>query len=178
MKKPLVLAVCVTSILFCALTIWGATVRGIYEKPNLDNFIAGAGDGWLLLRGALALTTAALLLALLFVPQRWYLRPLLIVGAVLVIWIFGWSCESLQRWAPGYSEAKFLALKSRFDSHQSLTTNDFLNALGPPIVTGHRATGELLWSYSFMPSSGFGWDKRIVYSRDGEVTEVQHFSEP
>src|SRR5712671_1887157 len=155
----------ISTLLFVLVTLWFVTVRDIFESARLDvaHFDAGAGDLFLLLRGGLAIIATLLLGASMFFHQSWRSRLLIAVTALFIVPVFLWSCFGLECWAAGYSDSSFAALSQRHSDGQSLTAQQVLAALGQPVFTGPRPDGETVWSYSYMPSSGFGWHKRILW---------------
>lgn len=180
MKKSIKVTAWITTLLFVLVTFWSVTVQGVFEPARLDvsHFDAGAGDFLLLVRGGLAIFSTLLLGALVFFRQSWTSRLPTAVAALLIVPIFLWSCLGLERWAEGYSESSFAALLQRHGDGESLTAQEVLAALGEPVFTGRRPTGETLWSYSYMPSSGFGWNRRIFWLRDDSITRVYSLKEP
>lgn len=180
MKKRIEAAAWICSLLFTLATLWSVTARGIFEPARLDvaHFDAGAGDLFLFVRGGLAVITLLLLGTLLFFRQRWRSRLLLSVVALLIMPVFAWSCLGLERWAPRYAETDFTDLSRRYYDGQPLTGQQVLAAIGQPVFTGVRPSGETVWSYSYMPSSGFGWHKRIFWLHDDSVTRVYSLDEP
>ena len=151
-----------------------------FEPARLDvaHFDAGAGNIILLLRGGLAIFTTLALGISVFFRSTQRAQLFVLVVALLVVPTFLWSCLGLERWAPGYSEPAFSALLHRYFDHQPTTTRDVASALGPPLFTGTRSSGETVWSYSYMPSSGFGWHKRVFWFQDGIVTYAYSMNEP
>lgn len=180
MKTPIKVSAWISVILFALVTLWSVTVRGVFEPARLDvaHFDAGAGDMFLFVRGGLAVIATLLLGILMFFQQPWRFRLLIAVTALFIVPVFLWSCLGLERWAAGYADSSFAALLQRHDDGQSLTAQQVLAALGQPVFTGSRPAGELVWSYSYMPSSGFGWHKRVFWLRDDTVTRVYSLDEP
>lgn len=180
MTKGIKVTAWISALLFALATIWSVTLRGVCEPAQLDvaHFDAGAGDQFLFVRGGLAIIATLLLGVLIFLRQSWISRILTAVTALFVLPVFLWSCLGLERWAEGYTDSSFAVLLQQHRDGQKLTANDVLTALGQPIVTGRRPTGETVWSYSYMPSSGFGWQKRIFWLRDEAITRVYSLNEP
>jgi hypothetical protein len=180
MKTPIKVTAWITALLFFLATLWSVTARGLFETARLDvpHFDAGAGNQFLLFRAGLAGITTLLLCARIFFPQPRRSRLFVTVTALLIIPVFLWSCLGLERWAAGYNEASFVALSESHSNGQPLTAQQVLGKLGKPIFTGTRSDGETVWSYSYMPSSGYGWHKRIFWLRGDEVTRVYSMNEP
>lgn len=180
MKILIKVAALISALLFALTTLWSVTVRGIFEPARLDvaHFDAGAGDLLLLLRGALAVIAMVLLGISVFFQHSWRSRLPIAVAALFITPIFLWSCFGLERWATDYVGSSFMALSQRHNAGQSLTAQQVLAALGQPVFTGSRPTGETVWSYSYMPSSGFGWHKRVFWLRGDTVTGICSIDEP
>jgi hypothetical protein len=131
-----------------------------------------------LVRAGLAIITTLLLGVLIFVRQSWLSRLFVAGIGLCIVPVFFWSCFGLERWAPDYSDSSFVALSQRQSGDQPLAAKEVLATLGKPVFTGTRPTGETVWSYSYMPSSGFGWHKRIICLREDRVTRVYSLNEP
>ena len=167
-------------LFYGAATVWNVTVQGFWEPASLDvtHLEAGAGGNIMLARLILAFLTFGTLLVLQFFPRPLYQRLLFGLLALAVFPVFIWPFSSMQRWAPGYSEPAFSVLRHRWEARERLTTDEVIASVGSPLLTRQNPDGTVLWSYSYMPSGGFGWDKRFVVSRYQIVTEVGIYSEP
>jgi hypothetical protein len=179
-KMSIKLTAWICALLFALTTLWSVTVQGVFETARFDvpHFDAGAGDLFLLLRGGLAIIATLLLGVSMLFRQSWRSRLLIAVSGLFIVPVFLWSCLGLERWAAGYADPSFAALSQRYSAGQSLTAQQVLAALGQPVFTGSRPDGETVWSYSYMPSSGFGWHKRIVWLHGDTVTRVYSIDEP
>jgi hypothetical protein len=103
---------------------------------------------------------------------------LTLIAAILILPIFLWSAIGRERWSPGYVPAQFSLLSERFHSGQQISESQVLTALGPPLITHSDSADLKRWSYSYMPSSGFGWHKRIITLRQDSVAEFLWIDEP
>lgn len=180
MTKGIRAAAGLTTALFLAVTVWSVTVTGVLEPSavHVDHFIAGAGNGLLLLRGAFA-AAAGLLLTIAAFQAKSAASKLSFAGlALLVLPAFLWSCVGMERWAPGYSDAAFGALLDRHRAGLAISKQEVIATLGPPLASGTYETGETVWTYSYMPSGGFGWNKRIVAIRGDVVAYAYRMDEP
>ena len=168
------------SALFALATVWAITLQGFFEPSRLDvaHLDAGAGDLLLLLRGALAVLATVSLLIAAFFPGPRLTRLFTLIAALLVLPIFLWSAVGRERWAPGYIPAQFSLLSERFHSGQQIPESQVLAALGPPLMTHSDSAHSERWSYSYMPSSGFGWHKRVIVLRKGFVAGFLWIDEP
>lgn len=175
------IALAVTLVVFGITTAWAMTVTGIFEPSNIDveHFEAGAGNDLLLLRFCLVLVASGL--AILWALHRGsiatrFKRAAVVPSAFLIL---VWSVSSLDRFAPGYSEKKFLEVLQAHRNGQLLTLADVTARLGSPLATASRPGGRMIWSYTYTPSGGFGWDKRIlIFDARGALVEAWHFDEP
>lgn len=59
-----------------------------------------------------------------------------------------------------------------------MSAESILSTLGPPLLSSVTSSGSELWSYSYMPSGGLGWDKRILKVKDGVVVSGYSLDEP
>lgn len=180
MKRYFLLAAWAALLAFAGLTLWSVTVRGAFEQPRLDveHFDAGAGDVWLIVRAGLAVATTVLLGISAVVAPSVLARACRAVVALLPVPIFLWSCIGVERWGPRYTEAAFAGLAQRFRESEPLTEEKVIEAVGRPLFTTVDPDGSGVWSYSFMPSSGFGWHKRILHFRGDTVSAFRYWDEP
>jgi hypothetical protein len=180
-SKLIPVALAATLVVFGVTTAWAMTVTGIFEPSGIDveHFDAGAGNDLLLLRACLVLVASGL--AILWALHRGSIAARVKRVAVVpfVCLILVWSVASLDRSAPGYSEEKFLEVLQARRNGQSLTVADVTARLGRPLVTASKPGGRMIWSYTYTPSGGFGWDKRtLTFDSRGALVEVSHFDEP
>jgi hypothetical protein len=165
---------------FLAACLWSLTVQGFFETAsrNVPHYASGAGDYFLIFRLFLALAIT-LMIFLLVVMEKGFRQKLLALLAVpLPIAILYFSVLSLTRWSDGFSEGKFLTLQKRFEGGSILQTSMVLRELGDPLIIDD-IDGKQCWSYSYMPSGGFGWPKRtICFSESGIVSLVYSLDEP
>lgn len=172
----------VVSSAFAALTIYDVTVNGYLEPVTLfpDHFEAGAGSSSFLVR--LALLVAILGLTPVAMWRRSHVFVSFIRAGVLSLvaaCFFGWSAIGIQREAERYDEAVFDEAVSTIMSGGELTRGDVLARLGPPLVTGPCDDARECWSYTYMPSGGFGWRKRlVVFDRAANAVEWLRNNEP
>jgi hypothetical protein len=180
-RAPILGALAATLGVFGVTTAWAMTVTGIFERSGVDvgHFEAGAGNDLLLLRGCLVLVACGL--AIIWAFQRGSIATRLKRVAVApgVLLIFVWSVVSLNRFAPGYSEEKFLEALEAHQNGELLKSADVTARLGSPLVTASMPGGHLIWSYTYTPSGGFGWPKRtFTFDSRGVVVDVWYLDEP
>jgi hypothetical protein len=180
-SKLIPIALAATLVVFGVTTAWAMIVTGIFEPSGIDveHFEAGAGNDLLLLRACLVLVASglAILWGLYRGSVATRLKRVAVVPSVFLILV--WSVASLDRVAPGYSEEKFLEVLQAHRNGQSLTFADVTARLGSPLVTASEPGGCMTWSYTYPPSGGFGWDKRILtFDSRGALMEVWHLDEP
>jgi len=166
---------------FFALTIYSVTITGYFEEARIDvaHFSAGAGSYLLILRTILCLAGVIALLVVAHSSTRALHKVLILSCAVAVPVAFFWSCLGLERWAPGYTETAFSTLVDKFNlADEPISPQEVVAAIGPPLCESVYGRGGSTWSYSFMPSGGFGWSKRIVFIENDIVKDIWAFNEP
>ena len=165
---------------FFVLTVWRG-IHGIMEKPSFDvsHLEAGAGDAGLIIQffaGILAFGFAAFWF---FCESRGAWKIVAVVMALVTPTLFLFCARGLQRFAPQYSEAGFQGLILARHSGKSLYTGDVVAVLGEPLMRRRDTDGGETWLYSYMPSCGFGWDKKYVsIDRAGQITSMFTAIEP
>ncbi len=171
-------------VLFVSLTLWRILYQGIKEEASFDvpHLQAGAGDGGLVVMVLLGVLALALGVAWIVMERRWPLRweaIVFMVAAVIVVPSLVFiSMDGLQRYARGYSEENFLKLVRDFRAGRELRRSDVVIAVGDPLMK-RSYQGTEQWYYTYMPSCGFGWDKRGVrLDTSGRVVAVDYYSEP
>lgn len=168
-------------VLFAVTTLWAVTVQGILEVPQgvPEHFEAGAGNGLLVLRLSLSVACAFCLVASAFFSRNRATRILLFLGGPLVLATFVMSATTLERSAPGYSEAAFQSLVTSHLRGDRLAQGDITAVLGEPLLVFHRQPDSTTWCYTYMPSGGFGWRKRVIeFDKREGVTAVWSLDEP
>jgi hypothetical protein len=167
--------------IFVGITVWRTVFQGVLEKPSFaaPHLDAGAGDLGLIVQccaGCLVILSA---IAFCIVEPRWR-RKIAALGLVLVVpGLFLFSARGMQRFAPGFSENTFRRLQTAQSSGAALTDVEITAALGQPLMRQKFSEGGERWLYSYMPSCGFGWDKRYVFlDAKGTVTDIFAFDEP
>jgi len=170
-----------TVALFLLATLWSVTVTGFFEPASLavSHLDAGAGNSFLIVRAALAAVASLSLLACFALASRLSTRITLVAAAFALVGVFVWSAVGIERYAPRFSEEAFQRLCVAQGQTPPLTSPEVARLLGPPLIAETLPSGALVWSYTYMPSGGFGWHKRIVrFGIDGRVTDVLRMDEP
>lgn len=166
---------------FLGLTIWRVVFQGILEKPSLDapHLEAGTGDLALIAQLLLAMGAFAFAAAWFFVESRWTRKSQSLVLAFVIPALFLFSTRGLQRFGPRYSEKEFQRLAASCRSETPIQSTDVIAAIGEPLIRMQLPDGGEKWLYSYMPSCGFGWDKKYVdLGPKGSVADIYSFSEP
>jgi hypothetical protein len=170
-----------TFFVFLAYSGWRIIFSGVMEEASFDveHRAAGAGDLGLVAQLVGMLATMVLAFAWLWTERRrglkWVAACLLVISPV----IFYFTARGLQRFPPTYSEGAFQKLCQRFREDIPLRAEDVIAELGAPLMKRKLPDGNSQWSYSYMPSCGFGWDKKNVFvDSSGRVIEIYSFSEP
>jgi hypothetical protein len=166
---------------FMVFTIWRGIVQGVLEKPSfaVPHLDAGAGDWGLVLQLLATILVIGFGFVWLFtgsMKEKFIALAMVLVAPAL----FLYCARGLQNFAPQYSEAAFQQLIKSQWSTGPLKNTEVLAVLGEPLMRRPNATtGGETWLYSYMPSCGYGWDKKYVFlNRAGQVTDIYSFSEP
>ena len=180
--RAIIAVICVA--LFLVITLWDVTVNGVYEPAiiNADHFEAGAGKGSFIVRSGFLVLSAMALLVWVSWPFNLKviilkLSAVLLLGCFLV-YIYGWSATGLERFSPNYDELAYQEIVTRFDKGEKITAEQVRASLGSPLVSGEQdntGPGKDVWLYSYMPTSGYGWQKRVIYFDETDRMEG-HFS--
>jgi hypothetical protein len=180
-SKLIPIALVAILVVFGVTTAWAMTVTGFFEPAGIDveHLDAGAGNDLLLLRARLVLVASGLAILWAFRSEGTAarLKRLAVVpSAVLILFL---SVASLNRFAPGYSEEKFLEVLKAHQTGQPVSQAEVTARLGRPLATAPRPEGQVIWSYTYTPSGGFGWQKRLLtFDSRGALVDVLHLDEP
>jgi hypothetical protein len=180
-SKLIPIALVAILVAFGVTTAWAMTVTGFFEPAAIDvpHLDAGAGNDLLLLRARLVLVASGLAILWAFRSESTAARLKRLAVVPLAVLIFNFSVASLNRFAPGYSEEKFLEILKAHQQGQRVTQAEVTARLGRPLATAPRPEGRVIWSYTYTPSGGFGWPKRfLTFDSRGTLVDVFHFDEP
>lgn len=169
-------------VVFYVWTLIEVTAFGFFEQPDLSvpYFYSGAGAWRTLARGLISVVFPVVFL---FKLQSNFSssRKIVLSGVTLLMpFVFYLSVIKIERFAPGYSDAKFMSVASALspENRRTLHKTDVEKAVGKPLLVDHH-DGRERWSYTFMPSSGFGWSKRLLYFKDdGTLVDWMYLNEP
>jgi len=187
MKKVIPILAITCLCVYAVLTIWDVTINGFFESPSLNatHFIAGAGKTSLLVRYGLAAISVLSLMIWILLQRELKSGLAKIVIAIVVVTSLMWSTDGLERFADDYREDRFDEIVEQFNSGKSLQSDQVQEILGTPLIIGrqdilieHRPHAEA-WLYSYMPSCGFGWQKRVIYfNTDNVMVDYLSMNEP
>lgn len=152
----------------------------LLEKPSIqvDHFVAGAGNLSLCL-------SLPLVILLSIIPLKFWKMPerridIIPYGAALILplLVFTAMLFGVERKAPQFNEETYQTIVVAYDDGQVITTQQALDLLGPPL-SQEQIDGRDIWSYTYMPSTGIGWHKRIlIFGRDGLMIGYNNINEP
>ena len=146
---------------------------------QVDHFQSGANGLWLLWCGVLALFAAfSLFTKEQTVRQRVSQSKRLLLAALpILLWMLMWASYHEQQ-APDYQEHLFSHIITAFEGGEVITKKQVSKALGVPLSQEVIAEREA-WSYTYMPSTGFGWRKRVLFfNQEGILVAFNNFDEP
>gem|GEM_PF-3046772 len=161
-------------------TAWSCTVNGFLEPATLDvdYFTAGAGDDLLVVRAGLAFAIALLASLWACLPGTLGARLVRLALAPCILLVFYESVARLDRATPGYSEARFMQVVDAHQAGQQFSPRDVRARLGAPLIAEWQGD-ELTYSYTFTPSGGYGWKKRILrFDKKKHLISTTSFNEP
>lgn len=189
LRRYLPVAALVCLGLFLLVTAWDLTFFGWFEKATLNpdpwDWIAGRGSDSFLVRLSLCIATFLLFTAWILFQGGW--KPTLLKVAVLIAvpMLFRYSAMGIERFAPDYTAEGFSLIVERRERGETVKTDDVREVLGEPLVAGVQTIvlksrpHHTAWLYSYMPSSGFGWSKRVFYfDAQGYLTDWLWMDEP
>ncbi|MBN1429583.1 MAG: hypothetical protein JXB07_14530 [Anaerolineae bacterium] len=165
--------------LFAVVVIYMLQAR-FTEKPSIlvDHFMAGAGSLSLFVLCPLGMAAGLLPLVAWPVPSRPGSSRLHLIAMALPIIIMFAAMIGLERRAPQYNYETFERLVATYESGSVVTREQALELLGAPLSREQIDEREV-WSYTYMPSTGFGWHKRIlVFDETGQMVAFTNFDEP
>jgi hypothetical protein len=179
MDRRLDLLAVVATISFLGVTVFDIGVHGVLEPSTVmpEHADAGAASPLLPLRALLAAVSAVAGSTALFRAGNRVQSALLGPGIAFVL---VWSACGLQRSAANYDERGFMAfIDDGVHSPGTLTSEDALRRLGPPLVAGTVSDEIECWSYTYMPTAGLGWNKRmLLFDRSGKLAGWDIVEEP
>ena len=166
-----------TYLALCAIPVY-MVIQGTREKPSIqvDHFVSGAGGSILL--GIILLPVASGLLWMQWNPEKPEFRTAKLLLVVVPIAFLLYIMTSLERYAPDFQEAAFVEIVTDYQHGAIVDQEQVLSALGKPLsqeLIGKR----VVWSYTYMPSIGFGWNKRILsFDQSGIMIGFNNVNEP
>ena len=139
---------------------------------------AGAGSYALILRFFLALTMSVSMVILAVVDRGLLKRVILAIFAVLPMTVFIQSVSFLEREAPDFNEQAFTRVMHQHLEGQSFSKSEVLLLVGPPLIDATSDQGGC-WSYTYTPSGGFGFRKRMFcFDDQDQLVDHSWGSEP
>ncbi len=167
-------------LVFALATTWAWTITGILEPATLDvDYLEmGAGNDLLFVRATLALAVAFLTTGWAFLNGTCATRLLKLGLALTILAVFELSVTSLDRAAPGFSDARFQEVIGDHLEGRKLTIDDIRKRLGKPLMM-YRDDRNVAYAYTFTPSGGFGWHKRfLTFDAEGRLVDFNNMDEP
>ena len=173
-------------IVFAFLFSYDFFINGIFEKPslNVNHFLTGAGGLIMLFCFFFGGMSILILITWSFFPQKFSQRMIKLGVVLLIPFALNYSICHMQRFSPGYSEAVFNSIADAYYRHEQITAEEVLKKLGKPLVKEKQTIIKIHenqegWLYSYMPSCGFGWNKRVLYfSETGYLCDINRMNEP
>lgn len=165
--------------IFAAIIVYILQAR-FTEKPSIlvDHYMAGAGN---LLQVLLCPLTIVVSLVPAFLwsntphPKG---RGLLWAALILPPVIMVATVFNIERRATQFDYETFAGIIADYESGSVITQEQALELLGPPL-SQEQVDGREVWSYTYMPSTGLGWHKRVLsFAKSGQMIGYVDMDEP
>ncbi len=171
---------------FLGVSLYDILLNGWFEPPSLNvaHFVAGAGGITLIIRFVLCILAVGALGAWSIARQTPLRRLSKLALAVTLPAMFYYTVYGIQRFAKEFREDTFGKIVSSFHDKEHIDARTVMSALGEPLVKETQTIIEVHrdqvgWLYSYMPSSGFGWNKRVLYfDKGGRLVDYNRMDEP
>ncbi len=165
---------------FLLLTAYDMTVYGFYEPLEMfpPHYNAGAGSWTFLIRFCLALASVFCFIGLIASYRTWGTRFLATFLVPLPLVLLSYSITLVEKVAVGFDDESFSAVVHEHHRGDQITKEDALARLGSPLMV-EKQKEEEIWSFTYMPSGGFGWRKRLlIFDEKGQLVRTFRFDEP
>lgn len=173
-------------LLFLGVSFYDILLNDWFEPSSLNvaHFVTGADGITLIIRFILCILAVGALVAWSIARQTPLRRLSKLALAVTLPAMFYYTVYGIQRFAKDFCDDKFDKIVSSFHDKEHIDVRAVISALGEPlgreshtIIEIHR--DQVGWLYSYMPSSGFGWNKRVLYFNEGgRLVDYNRMDEP
>jgi hypothetical protein len=150
------------------------------EEPSVlvDHYEAGAGDLLLVLLCPLTIVVSIVPAYLWSAPSRPKSPGLLLAVLVVPILVMLGTMVGLERRASRFDYDAFVHITTAYDRGSVITQEQAIQALGTPL-SQELIDGREVWSYTYMPSTGLGWHKRVLtFGKSGQMIGYVNMDEP
>lgn len=178
-KMKIIKKISVVAItLFSLITFYDLIFNGWFEPSTTEVgwWYCGAGSYTFLARFFLVPVSVILSIIMIFQNQPIIKRAAWLCTALLIPVVFAYSASGIERYSKSYDEEKFQQLVHEISEGRPHTKESVDALLGKPLS---RDKNGSVWSYTYMPSCGFGWTKRTIEFDDkGNAISWVNFCEP
>ena len=179
MKKIIKLASIVAVSLFGLITLYDLLFNGWFEPASMNVWWWDVGAGTLTttIRFFLVPIVTLCLIIMAFLEKRFISRLCWLLVIPIVVATFIYSTSGIERYSENFIDSSFRKIISDIvDNESTYTQEDILRLIGEPLV---KENNNRDWLYSYMPSSGWGWNKRSFHFDEyGDVDSWSCYSEP
>ena len=151
----------------------------IIEQPTIqvDHFVAGAFSPLICIGYPLAFILCLLPVTLWPPAINRKGIALRIVGTIVPLILAVLVVNIQEQTAAGFNEQAYTEIITNYDLGTAITTEDVLDLLGEPL-SKEEINGRFIWSYTYMPSTGWGWNKRILsFDLNGNMVGYNNIEE-
>jgi len=163
---------------FALVTIYDLLFNGWFEASSIDVdwWEAGAGSITFMIRFLLVAESLVLAVILVFMKQPVMTRVTWL-GLILIIpLLFAYSARGIERYSESYDESVYQQITLESVEGKQHTKETVQSLLGTPLS---KEWDDSIWSYTYMPSCGWGWTKRTFhFDDDGAVIGWDNYREP
>lgn len=164
--------------LFALITLYDLLFNGWFESPTSEVgwYYCGAGSYTLLIRFFLVPVTVILSIIMIFQKQSIIKRVAWLSFIFVIPVVFAYSATGIERYSESYDEEVFQQLVGELSEKKHHTKESVESSLGKPLSIDRN---DSVWSYTYMPSCGFGWTKRTIeFDDEGKAVGWENYCEP
>lgn len=164
--------------LFMLITLYDLLFHGWFEPSTIevDWWVAGAGTTTLTIRFILLAVSVVLASIMIFQKQSIIQRVAWVSIALIIPPIFVYSASGIERYSASYREDLYQQIIQESEAGKVHTKDSVQSLLGTPLS---KDRNDSIWSYTYMPSCGWGWTKRTVkFDNQDRVIGWDKYREP
>jgi uncharacterized membrane protein len=164
--------------LFALITFYDLLFNGWFESSSTEVgwYYCGAGSYTLLTRFVLVPISVLLSIIMIFQKQPIINRAAWLCAVLIIPVVFAYSADGIERYSKSYDEEIFQQVVHEISEGEQHTQSSVRALLGKPLSMDKKGS---VWSYTYMPSCGFGWTKRTIeFDEEEKAIGYDNYSEP